>query len=222
MLRPLAAVLATLALASPAQAECPDAGTFASQGEIRTKGGGTYSYGQTVGDETVIRGTLTGAHIGLAEVSFDLQAGYHIGFGGPGLTRRLAPEASAAEPEGTLLSVAFTPTSELPEPIPGQGWTGTFAATAFAQGPQDQNRRPIAEATLDGMYVFLDEIIADFPGCPQRVQPVELVLILQGEPVLKHRVLYFPDLGVSAITRWGPDADGPLRKTGITGIGPAD
>lgn len=220
MIRPLAGLL--LVLATPALADCPDAGTFASQGEIRTNGGGTYSYGQTVGGETVMRGTLTDAPIGLTEIGFDLLSGYHIDIGGPGLARRLAPEATAAVPEGTLLSVAFTPTTALPEAVPGQGWTGSVAATVFARAPDAANRRPIAEAELDGMYVFLDEITADFPGCPQRVQPVELVLLLQGEPVLKHRILHFPDLGVSAITRWGADADGPLRKTGITGLGPAD
>lgn len=195
---------------------------FNSLGEIRTQGGGTYAYGVTVGGEEVMRGSLADRPQGLPEQSFDLDTPYHIDFADAGLARLLAPDAAAAEPEGTALSVVFTPETPLPPAVPGQGWSGTFRASVFAQGPDDYNRREIGEAPVEGRYSFLDEITATFDGCAQGIQPVELVLTVQGEPALQRRLLYFPDLGVSAITRWGPDADGPLRKTGITSIGEAE
>lgn len=216
------ALCAVLLLATPALAACPEPWMFNSLGQITTQGGGTYLYGQTVGGETVMRGTLTGGPNGLAETTFDLDSPYHVGVAGAGLARLLAPEAAEAEADGTALTVAFAPEGPLPDPVPGHGWTGRISASVFASGKNDYNRRTIGEAKLDGRYTFLDEISADFGGCAQRVQPVELELSWQGEPVLKRRVLYFPDLGVSAVTKWGPDADGPARKTGITAMGEAD
>lgn len=219
---PTRALCAVLLLSTPALADCPEPWMFNSLGQITTRGGGTYLYGQTVGGETVMRGTLTGGPNGLPETTFDLDSPYHIGIASEGLARLLAHDAAAAEAKGTALTVAFAPAGPLPAPVPGQGWSGQVTASVFASGADDYNRRPIAEATLDAHYSFLAEISADFGGCAQRVQPVELKLDWQGQTVLKRRVLYFPDLGVSAITKWGPDADGPARTTGITGMGEAD
>jgi hypothetical protein len=222
MYRCLAALLAGLALVGPAQAECPAPWMFNSLGEIRTSGGGTYLYGMTVGGESVLRGTLTGGPNRLAEQTFDLEVGYHVGIAGAGLARLLAPDATSAEPDGTKLTVGFAPKGGLPVAMPGASWSGTVSATVFAQGADDYNSRVIGEAVLDARYSFLDEISADFDGCPQRIQPVELTLTWQGQIALQRRILFFPDLGVSAITKWGPDADGPAKKTGITGIGLAE
>ena len=60
--------------------------------------------------------------------------------------------------------------------------------------------------------------------CALRISPGEAADLsdaeaLKGAVVLKRRGLYFPDLGVSVITRRGPDADGPERKFGVTGFG---
>lgn len=212
----------SLALGAPVMADCLTETSFFGTGEIRTKGGGTYSYGITVGGVGQMVGYLTGRPDGLPEVNFDLEAGYHIEFANAGLARLLAPEASAAEPSNSLLTVAFSPQDKLPEASPGQSWSGEFSVTIFAQGPDDYNRREIGEATMSGSYAFLAEISADFDGCSYRIIPVELDLSYQGQTALKRRILYFRDLGVSAITKWGPDADGPGRTTGITALGMAE
>lgn len=222
MYRSLAALLAGLVLSGPVLSDCADPGTFGSLGRITTKGGGTYEYGLIIGGEGGMRGFLTGGPNGLTDERFDLDTPYHIDVAGAGLARLLAPEASAAEAKGTRLSVGFAPKGRLPKAEPGKSWSGTFEASVFATGKDDYNRRSIGEAKLKGSYTFLDEISAKFDGCAQRIIPVELLLTYNGETALKRRILYFPDLGVSAITGWGPDADGPARKTGITGIGIAD
>lgn len=215
----LSAVVAGLALGCPALADCLDMGAFNSAGEIRTKGGGTYTYGLTVGGPAEMVGYLTSRAGGLPEVSFTLAQGYHINFGDAGLARLLAPEATAAESHGSALTVAFYPQGDLPKAIPGQTWSGAFSATVYALGGDDYNRRDIGTASLSGSYRFLAEISADFDGCSYRIIPVELELTYEGQTALKRRVLYFPDLGVSAITKWGPDAEGPERTTGITALG---
>lgn len=212
----------SLALGAPVMADCLTETSFFGTGEIRTKGGGTYSYGITVGGVGQMVGYLTGRPDGLPEVNYNLEAGYHIEFANAGLARLLAPEASAAEPSDSLLTVAFSPKGKLPEASPGQSWSGEFSATVFAEGPDDYNRRNIGEAELSGSYSFLAEISAEFDGCSYRIIPVELDLTYQGQTALKRRILYFPDLGVSAITKWGPDADGPARTTGITALGMAE
>ena len=97
----------SLALGAPVTAECLTEESFFGTGEIRTKGGGTYSYGITVGGQGQMVGFLAGRPDGLPEVNFDLEAGYHIDFANAGLARLLAPEASAAEPSNSLLTVAI-------------------------------------------------------------------------------------------------------------------
>lgn len=208
-----------LAVATPAVAECLDDRSFYGAGEIRTQGGGSYSYGLTVGGPAVMRGTLTGGPGGLRAETFDLVAGYHIDFAGAGLARLLARDAASAEAAGTDLFVAFSPRGKLPLAVPGKTWNGKMTARVYAHAKGDANRRTIGEAKLDASYSFLAEMRADISGCSYRIIPVELKLTWQGETALQRRILFFPDLGVSAITIWGPDADGPQAKTGITGMG---
>lgn len=207
-----------VALAGPALADCVDRQAFMANGEITTKGGERWSYGVVIGGDGGMRGTLSGRAGGQADVTFDLMRGYHIDFAGEGLARRLAPAETAAEPPGTRLTVALTPRGRLPEAEPGKGWSGRVLAHVFAQGPDDYNRREIATARLEGRYSFLDEKRADISGCSYRLVPVELVLTRKDDTVLQRRLLHFPDLGVSVVTIWGPDADGPQRRAGITAV----
>ncbi len=222
MKRILGAMVTCMALAAPALADCFVDESFFGTGLIKTKGGGTYSYGVSVGGEAVMQGSLQYRPNGLRDAQFDLKAGYHIEFADAGLARLLAPETTAAEANGTELFVIFSPKGDLPDAAPGTGWKGKVSATVFAIGEGDYNRRAIGEALLDGSYVFPAEMQAEISGCTYRIQPAELTLTYQGETALSRRVLFFPDLGVSAITKWGPDADGPERKTGITGFAVGD
>lgn len=222
MKRIVAAAALSLAWVLPAAAECLDDQSFYGAGEIMTQGGGKYSYGLTVGGPAVMRGTLTGGPYGMGEQTFDLEAGYHIDFAGEGLARILAYDAAKAEAKGTQLWVAFTPKGNLPDAVSGKGWKGKVAATVFAYGEGDYNRRVLGEAKLDASYSFLEEKRADISGCSYRIIPVELKVTYQGDIALQRRVLYFPDLGVSAVTIWGPDADGSQKKTGIVGMGTPD
>ena len=209
----LAAAFVTLQLGAPAAAECFDADSFFGIGTVSTKGGGTYIFGMTVGGESVTRGELQGRGNGLPDRSFDLYTPCHIDIADAGLARAIAPDIAGTVPDSIALAVTFRSARGLPDATPGTHWNGKFVATILV----DWNN--VGEVPLDGRYTFLDEISADFEGCTYRIFPVELVLTLKGAVVLKRRVLYFPDLGVSVITRWGPDADGPERKFGVTGFG---
>lgn len=218
MKRFLGALVTGIAFCGPTLADCFDQTTFFGTGQIKTKGGGTYSYGISVGGEATMQGSLEGRPGGLPDMDFDLQTGYDIGFADAGLARLLAPKATAAEAEGTRLFVIFAANGALPDAKPGTGWKGKVSATVYAMAADDYNRRAIGEALLEGTYTFPDAIKATISGCTYLIQPTELTLTWQGKVALKRRVLYFPDLGVSAITKWGPDAEGPERTTGITGF----
>jgi hypothetical protein len=207
------ATLLTLCLCAPAGAACRDASAFQSIGSINTKGGGTYVFGMTVGGVSAMRGTLERRGNGLPDRSFDLDTPYHIDFADAGFVRAVATDTAATLPQGTILSAGLSAPRGLPDAVPGTAWDGRMIAAIRADGVA------VAEVPLDGHYSFLAEMQAEIDGCTYRIQPVELTLALQGSTVLQRRVLYFPDLGVSAITRWGPDADGAERTTGITGFG---
>jgi hypothetical protein len=201
-----------------AQADCVDAEVFSGLGQIITKGGGTYFYGETVGGPAVMRGSLQNRPDNLPDVTFDPEQGYDIGFGGAGLALRLAPDAVAALPLDSELLVTFWATSALPQAVPGKVWQGKVEASIQAMPPTEHNMHTIGTAMLTGTYSFLTEKSAEISGCTYRIIPVEMTLTDADETVLRRRILYFPDLGVSAITLWGPDADGAQRKSGVIGF----
>ena len=212
-MKTLIATLLTLGICTSAGAACRDANAFQGVGSINTQGGGTYIFGMTVGGVSVMRGTLERRGNGLPDRSFDLDTPYHIDFAEAGFVRTVAPGVAEAAPAGTVLSAELRAQRGLPDALPGTAWDGRMIAAIRADGVD------VAEVPLDANYSFLAEMQAEIDGCIYRIQPVALTLALQGSTVLQRRVLYFPDLGVSAITRWGPDAEGAVRTTGITGFG---
>lgn len=124
-----------------------------------------------------------------------------------------------------------------PLPVAGKSWQGTVKLLRDQDGPsigpQDQ-----IKARLAAEYRFLAEKMVTLSGCPYRIIPVEMALRVtsesrataagvplewiadaEGQAYLTRRLIYFPDLGFSVITKEGSDLDvAGMAQNGITGL----
>lgn len=211
--------LALLALACPAHAaDCPSADAATYGLSVKTQNGDTWSFGAQLGSDGISAG-IEGQGHGTPLSGYSISEGYKIFALSEPLARRIAGPEVLADKRAVFASLEITGRGAPAPPNPGTFWTGKGKIEVSAQ-QQNWTTIPVATLPVQMRYDYLPLQDVVISGCPYTVMPIEYrVTGANGEVLVKRRMIHFPLMDLAVITRWGPDAEGPERKTGITGLG---
>ena len=225
----------------PMQAqECLSGADLAAGIAVSTQDGRVYAVRQAAGGDVAVSMARQAGRDGLFSQMTFAKGVY--------MTRDVATEVSdspdSADGEvvvggndGGVIDERHAYPRNAPVPVAGKSWRGTVKYTRDQDGPSI-GPQPQITARLLADYQFLAEKSVTISGCAYRVIPVELTLQVtaqsraraEGAPVgwfedsidrsyLTRRLIYFPDIGFSVITRESSDMDaGGMEQNGITGL----
>ena len=188
--------------------------------EVSQQGGVVYLVEPALLNASLIGATLTkGSVADMWRQNVSYENGFHVNRANEAVARALMPDATANVAPGSTLSVEMSAPSGL-APLAGHNWSGTLTATLHGQDAATNRAVTAAPVTVDASYAFLAETETRIGTCHYRTIPIEFAASHDGKPLLKRRSLYFPDLQITVMTIWGPDAEGPRVRMGILAMGP--